>query len=318
MTEFKYERKFAPNMLQKQTRFSETVADARLDPPYAYTEQIILAVNVAMATGRPLLVRGASGTGKSSLAINASRVLGWRYYETVVTSRTRAQDLLWEVDLLRRLDKAQSRDDTVGDDYTPYINPGVLWWAFQPGSAERRGREGGKAELKDPSDRGSAKTPAVVLLDEIDKADPDEPNNLLVPLGSLEFTVNETQAEIVADKKRPPLVFITTNNERELPKAFLRRCVELCLPDPTRARLLDIARLHFKGKVRLAQSVLHALCGLGKDDDPVEGLSPAEFIDTIRACVQLKVQPDESDAAWNAIQRTTVYKAEADGEETAR
>src|SRR5690349_21424187 len=117
---------------RKATR-AAAPGDRRDGAVYAYTEPIELAVNVALATGRPLLVRGPSGSGKSTLAVSAARVLGWRFHDLVVTSRTRAQDLLWHVDHLQRLQDAQTeRLRPIGD----YVVPGVLWWAFDPAGAE--------------------------------------------------------------------------------------------------------------------------------------------------------------------------------------
>src|SRR5262249_12388908 len=151
--------------------------DRRDGGVYVYNGHIILAVRVALATGRPLLVRGSSGSGKSSLARHAARVLRWRYYEKVVTSRTQAQDLLWEVDHLRRLQDAQATKLRGG--YQRYVRPGVFWWAFDRAKAAgqaARSRLAGRGTARLDPNLGDDHERAVVLVDEIDKADPDVPN----------------------------------------------------------------------------------------------------------------------------------------------
>jgi MoxR-like ATPase len=213
------------------------------------------------------LVRGPSGGGKSSLARNVARALGCRYYEKVISSRTQARDLLWEVDLLRRLQDAQSR--VLQEGYGPHIRPGVFWWAFDWKSATAQqarthsGDSGGEAP-EGNADEAQAVAPfkveAVVLLDEIDKADPDVPNNLLVPLGSLSFQVEETGQ--VVRSQHAPLVFLTTNEERQLPVAFLRRCIELKLKDLKGNDLVKIGEAHFPG---LATKILEKVAKRNRD-----------------------------------------------------
>lgn len=272
--------------------------DRRDGGVYSYTPEITLAVDVALATGRPLLVRGPSGGGKSSLARNAARVLEWRYYEQVISSRTQAQDLLWEIDHLRRLQDAQIHQLRGG--INSYIRPGVLWWAFDRDSAQSQAQTfHGDQEDHDPN-LGDDHDRAVVLLDEIDKADPDVPNNLLVPLGSLEFQVLETKPVKTPDEKAP-LVVITTNDERELPPAFLRRCVELKLEAPKRERLIEIGGLHFPAA---KTALLEALADLivSAPQQP----SIAEYLDTVRACDTLGVEPDSE--KWQSLVGVTVWK----------
>jgi len=271
---------------------------------YVYNEDIILAVNVAIVTGRPILVRGPSGCGKSSLARNVVKVLGWRYFEKVISSRTQARDLLYEVDMLRRLQDAQTRE--LKKDFASYINPGVLWWAFDPENA----RKYGSSPPTDTKDTHLKKLEcdnnqkrAVVLLDEMDKADPDVPNNLLVPLGSLQFQVDEMNTEIRC--KEPPLVIITTNDERELPPAFLRRCVELNLSKPD---MLDVGIAHFGiERLDILKKVVDLL------NDPADGkdikassASPAEFKDTVQACIDLGINPESDE--WDLLTKVTVWK----------
>jgi len=150
-----YRKLFDPEDVEDfGARRSGSVGDRRDGLVYVYgdskSSEIVLAVNVALATGRPLLVRGPSGSGKSSLALNVARVLDYRYYEHVVTSRTVALDLLWRFDVVRRLSDAQAGGTKPLSDY---IEPGVLWWAFDPRAPARsearrralRARRGGAA-----------------------------------------------------------------------------------------------------------------------------------------------------------------------------
>ena len=293
---------------------SSPVGDSRDGSVYVYSENIILAVRVALATNRPLLIRGAPGNGKSSLARNAARHLGWRYYEAVITSRTQARDLLWELDLLRRLSDANLRNKEIGEDLTPYIKPGIFWWAFDGESAERRGlpKESFDTQLRlsDPN-RGGDDARAVVLIDEIDKADPDVPNNLLVPIGSLQFEVEETRTVVKTDASRAPLVFITTNGERELPPAFLRRCVDVELPDPTAERLVEIGRAHFPSQpesflLEVADSINPTIPSEDAFPNGKLRIGVAEYLDTVRACIELKIKPGSKD--WKSLLKMTVLK----------
>jgi len=253
---------------------------------YVYTEQIRLAVDVALATGRPLLVRGATGSGKSSLARFEAAARGWRYYEQTITSRTQARDLLWEIDHLRRLQDAHSKE--LGDDLTPYVRPGILWWAFnRPSAREQAGRC--RTMCQDPN-RGDDHPRAVVLLDEIDKADPDVPNNLLVPLGSFVFQIEDTGATVEVDVSHQPLLIITTNDERDLPAAFLRRCIELRIATQSVEELLKIAKAHFPEETDdHLKDILAAIVDARPSEwRGVNALpSPAELIDNIVAVRKL-------------------------------
>ncbi|HKP53204.1 MAG TPA: MoxR family ATPase [Chloroflexia bacterium] len=287
-------------------------ADERDCLGYVYEDRIVLAVNVALATRRPLLITGLPGSGKSSLACSVARLKNWRYYEHVVTSHTQAQDLLWHFDTLRRLNDAQAnklRPDVA------YIEPGVLWWAFNPDSARRRGVENlpeGVDEAEPPRQESTAPQ-AVVLLDEIDKADPDVPNNLLVPLGLFRFMVPGINYLVEANRENWPLVIITSNQERELPPAFLRRCIPLELQPPNAERLIEIARRRFAMVSKDYGPWYEAIARLAAPDTADrterEGQpSTAEFLDAVLACINLQIDPREGSQAWRDIQEATLWK----------
>lgn len=292
---------------------------------YVYNDKIELAINVALATRRPMLIRGPSGSGKSSLARNVARRLQWWYYEQVITSRTQARDLQWSFDTLRRLSDAQAKKLKPNESY---IEPGVLWWAFDPGSAALRGQAKTARNISKIEDPGveppagksgaSGKSGAVVLLDEIDKADPDVPNNLLVPVGSLLFKVIETGMKIDVRAMRPLLMLITTNDERVLPSAFMRRCVVLELDPPDEEQLIKIAIEHFGpdtnqiygsiAKRVLALAPPASTAGVRAGTTGSSSPSAAEYLDTVRACIELGVNPDSNADAWEAIANATLKK----------
>jgi MoxR-like ATPase len=328
-----YQKVFDPNRIDgaQAASFSpKRQGDHPKLASYVYTDEIILAVNVAMATGRPLLVRGASGSGKSSLARSVADSLKWRYYEIVVTSRTQAQDLLWSFDSLRRLNDAQAgllKSPAQGSvkveqlaavetaQRARYVVPGVLWWAFDRLGAARRGLSADMAgdlpPTADPSKQPDSPH-AVVLIDEIDKADPDVPNNLLVPLGAFRFTVQETGVEVEA--RTSPLVFITTNEERELPRAFVRRCVAVTLSEPDEERLVKIAEAHFGDiKRELHRPIAKQVLGFSKGEPgkPKVSVSAAEYLDVLAACRDLDVKPNDNDPTWNAVLGATLSKSAA-------
>jgi MoxR-like ATPase len=281
---------------------------------YFHHEDIVLAVNVALVTGRPLFLQGPSGSGKSSLARTIARTMKRRYYERVISSRTTVRDLLWQFDALRRLQDAQVKTPESTLNVVDYIEPGVLWWAFDPLSASRMPRAVDRTivdfEPKPRTAQELEEIPAVVLLDEIDKADPDLPNDLLVPLGSQRFTVEGITDDIVArgggrDPKevRTPLIVITTNNERDMPPAFLRRCVILDLPAPNRDALLKIAGLHL-GADRMTK--VKPMTDKLLPDGVTPAISTAEMLDALHAASQLDSDLD----SWERIATVTIRKAE--------
>ena len=282
------------------------LADRTRDPVYEYTSEIELAINIALATGRPLLVRGPSGSGKSSLARSVAHRLGWRYYETVVTSRTRAQDLLWTFDNIRRLNDAQGKQPL--RDMEQYIKPGIFWWAFDRISAS-------KFEKEEPHSPQPHSNDSVILIDEIDKAEPDVPNNLLLPIGSLEFYVDEIDQLIRASLEHPPLIIITTNEERQLPMAFLRRCVVLKLNPPNAERLKRIAVQHFGERDDNLYDALAEQITQAANKNELPEPNAAEYLDAVWACISLKVKPpkqgEEATLAWSLVREATLLKSKS-------
>jgi MoxR-like ATPase len=287
--------------------------DIREGSVYVWPDEIVLVVRVAMATGRPLLLRGLPGSGKSSLAAFVARSMRWNYFEHVITSRTQAQDLQWTFDAVRRLRDAMSDRDL---DEGAYVDPGVLWWAYDPRGARVRGFGGGLPnnirEATPPGELRGIDHPGVVLLDEIDKADPDVPNDLLVALGSLCFRVAETGLAVEAG--RTPLIVITTNKERALTPAFLRRCVIHELKPHNPDRLVEIAKAHFphhSDHVDLFRKIADRVDAFRKGAATDEVLAPstAEYLDAVRACLDGGVVPGDS-PHWQAIERGILQKPE--------
>src|SRR5438876_1895416 len=187
---------------------------------YVSTDDLTLAVNAAITLERPLLVKGEPGTGKTMLAVEVARALGLPLLEWHIKSTTKAQQGLYEYDAVARLRDSQLGDAKVAD-IRNYIQRGKLWDAFVADAAP------------------------VLLIDEIDKADIEFPNDLLLELDRMEFFVYETRQTVTA--RRRPIVFITSNNEKELPDAFLRRCFFHYIRFPERETMNEIIEVHYPG-----------------------------------------------------------------------
>ena len=185
---------------------------------YIASRDLEVAVNAAVALQRPLLVKGEPGTGKTVLAQEVARALGHPLIEWHIKSTTKAQQGLYEYDAVSRLRDGQLGDERVHD-IGNYIVRGKLWEAFE------------------------APEPVVLLIDEIDKADIEFPNDLLLELDRMEFFVYETRRQVKA--KHRPIVVITSNNEKELPDAFLRRCFFHYIRFPDRETMERIVQAHF-------------------------------------------------------------------------
>ncbi|WP_227267914.1 AAA family ATPase [Roseobacter weihaiensis] len=189
-------------------------------PEYVATDDLTIAVNAAVTLERPLLVKGEPGTGKTELARQVSQSLGLQMIEWNIKSTTRAQQGLYEYDAVSRLRDSQLGDERVHD-VANYIRKGKLWQAFE------------------------ADEKVVLLIDEIDKADIEFPNDLLQELDKMEFFVYETGETIKAQHR--PIVIITSNNEKELPDAFLRRCFFHYIRFPEIDTLRKIVEVHHPG-----------------------------------------------------------------------
>lgn len=283
---------------------------------YVYSDRIVLAVNVALATQRPLLIAGPPGSGKSTLARSVAAVNKWRYLQQVVTSRTQAEDLLYRVDALQRLNDAQAKARDMLPDFA-YVDPGVLWWAFDRQSAARRGASVEAVEKlgkkfpapTDPS-VGPDVDDVVVLLDEIDKAEPDVPNDLLEPLDRGSFSVRSRKDPV--KRQGNVLLIITTNGERELPPAFYRRCVLLTLGEIDTTRLLEIATLHFGDADRDMHTVIadwFMRSAAHARQKALRQPSTAEYVDTIRACMNI-AGGSATTTVWEEVARLALWKHE--------
>ncbi|MEY4318563.1 MAG: hypothetical protein RI902_2371 [Pseudomonadota bacterium] len=230
---------------------------------YVATQDLMLAVNAAITLKRPLLVKGEPGTGKTMLAEEVSEALGMPLLQWHIKSTTKAQQGLYEYDAVSRLRDSQMTDLDGADkvkNIENYIIKGVLWQAF------------------------TSETPVALLIDEIDKADIEFPNDLLRELDRMEFYCYETRQLIKA--KNRPLVFITSNNEKELPDAFLRRCFFHYIKFPDADTMRQIVAVHFP---KLKQELLNAAMKTFFDIRNLPGLkkkpSTSELLDWLKLLV---------------------------------
>jgi MoxR-like ATPase len=249
----------AAHLASAQMKFQGTAT-------YVADDDLKLAVNAAITLERPLLIKGEPGTGKTMLAEEVARSLGKPLYQWHIKSTTKAQQGLYEYDAVSRLRDSQLGDDRVGD-IGNYIVKGVLWQAFE--SAEQ----------------------AVVLVDEIDKADIEFPNDLLRELDRMEFFVYETQQTIRALKR--PIIFITSNNEKELPDAFLRRCFFHYIRFPDKETMQAIVDVHFPGiKKRLVQAALEVFFGIRDMPGLKKKPSTSELLDWLKLLLAEDIPPE--------------------------
>jgi MoxR-like ATPase len=232
---------------------------------YIATEDLMVAVNAAIRLERPLLVKGEPGTGKTELARQIASSLGLRLIEWHVKSTTRAQQGLYEYDAVSRLRDSQLGDERVRD-VANYIKPGKLWDAFR---ADER---------------------VVLLIDEIDKADIEFPNDLLQELDRMEFHVYETGETI--DARHRPIVIITSNNEKELPDAFLRRCFFHFIAFPEAATMLRIIDVHFPDiKKELVRAALTQFYEIRETPGLKKKPSTSEVLDWLKLLMADDVDP---------------------------
>jgi len=223
---------------------------------YVATDDLKVAVNAAVVLERPLLVKGEPGTGKTELARQVSRALGLQLIEWHVKSTTKAQQGLYEYDAVSRLRDSQLGDQRVHD-VQNYIKPGKLWQAF---AAERK---------------------TVLLIDEVDKADIEFPNDLLQELDRMEFHVHETGETVTA--RHRPVVIITSNNEKELPDAFLRRCFFHYIRFPDLDTMRRIVEVHHPGiKERLLGTALSQFFELREMPGLKKKPSTSEVLDWLK------------------------------------
>jgi MoxR-like ATPase len=232
---------------------------------YIATEDLMVAVNAAITLERPLLVKGEPGTGKTMLAEEVARALDRNIIPWYIKSTTTAQQGLYEYDAVARLRDGQLGDDRVKD-ISNYIERGKLWDAFE------------------------AEDVPVLLIDEIDKADIEFPNDLLLELDRMEFFVYETKQTVKAAKR--PIVVITSNNEKELPDAFLRRCFFHYIAFPDAETMGQIVDVHYPGiKKTLLKAALEAFYEVREVPGLKKKPSTSELLDWFKLLLAEDIDP---------------------------
>ena len=233
---------------------------------YVATDDLRLAVNAAITLQRPLLIKGEPGTGKTMLAEEVAAALGMPLMQWHIKSTTKAQQGLYEYDAVSRLRDSQLGDEKVKDIHN-YIVKGVLWQAFELGN------------------------PSILLIDEIDKADIEFPNDLLRELDRMEFYVYETRQTIKAVQR--PVVMITSNNEKELPDAFLRRCFFHYIKFPDKETMQKIVDVHFPNlKKELLKEALEVFFQMRDVPGLKKKPSTSELLDWLKLLLAEDISPE--------------------------
>ena len=234
---------------------------------YVASDDLMNSVNVAMALKKPLLVKGEPGTGKTMLAESIAQALDMELIIWNIKSTTKAQDGLYVYDTVQRLYDSQFGEANVGD-IAKYIKLGKMGEAFK-------------------SDRQ-----VVLLIDEIDKADLEFPNDLLWELDKMEFYINETKETVKA--KHRPIVIITSNAEKELPDAFLRRCIFHYIEFPTAPKMREIVNVHYKDlDEHLINQAMEAFYWIRSMNEIQKKPSTSELLDWLQALTLGGIDPDE-------------------------
>lgn len=300
---------------------------------HVFDKKSIEAVNTALAAKRPLLIRGEPGIGKSQLARAVAKELGRAFVQHVIDAHCEPRDLLWHLDVVQRLADAQL-GNALGEDkdilktklaLKNYLHPRPLWWAFNWEDAKQQA-DNERLQLPHPHQEEPECKPengCVLLIDEIDKAEMDVPNGLLEALGEGRFTPTGRAEPVTVSKNVPPLVMITTNEERRLPNAFLRRCLVLYLSLPKEQEALQAVLVkrglaHFPD---LGKTVLEtAASQLIKDRQAAKAqqLQPlpgqAEYLDLLRAVHErAKGNKDKPLELLNAVAPFVVKKYLGEG-----
>lgn len=232
---------------------------------YVASDALMMAVNAAITLEKPLLIKGEPGTGKTMLAEQVAEALGAPFFQWHVKSTTKAQQGLYEYDAVSRLRDSQLGDDRVHD-ISNYIVKGKLWQAFE---GEKR---------------------AVLLIDEIDKADVEFPNDLLQELDKMEFYVHELSKTITANQR--PIVIITSNNEKELPDPFLRRCFFHFIDFPDKDTLTEIVDVHFPDlKKELLEEALKSFFTVREMPGLKKKPSTSELLDWLKLLLAEDIDP---------------------------
>jgi MoxR-like ATPase len=293
----------------------DTYSGSKDVEPYVFTEDIAIAIDVAHITKRPLLVEGKPGCGKSRLAEALAAVKGWHFLNKSITSRTTLEDLTNEFDHLQRLHDAHSvgaDKDSIKPDWE-YNRPGIFWWAFNRISAQNRGRDDERARTAFKGVERLQKDGAnntLLLIDEIDKAEPDLPNDLLDTIERRRIELRD--GSYIASDKSQTFTIITSNRERALPAAFLRRCVSLYIEEPGEDDLKKIAKSHFTDGIddallgQIVEKILEY-----RDREESEGLrvpGTSEFLDTLKVCIDREIKPDETSRVWRQIENSILRK----------